>query len=153
MRVTALCLFLFVLLPATFGTAEYEPAAGPELIETGVASWYGPNFHGNPTASGEIYDMHQLTAAHRQLPFGSTLRVTDLSSGRTVIVRVNDRGPFVGERVLDLSYAAARKLGVLRAGLAQVRFEKLDGAALVLEEPVPVAKAQGREAAGPGQVL
>jgi rare lipoprotein A len=90
-----------------------------------LASWYGPKYHGHLTASGEVFDMHELTAAHRDLPFGVRLRVTDPSSGRSVLVRVNDRGPFLSGRDLDLSLAAARKLGIERRGLVTVNYELL----------------------------
>lgn len=97
--------------------------------DEGVASWYGPRFHGRPTASGERFDMNAMTAAHRTLPFGTHIEVTNLTNGRTVTVRVNDRGPFAGNRILDLSRAAARELDMLGAGTARVRFT-------VVTEPV-----------------
>lgn len=81
----------------------------------GLASWYGPRFHGRPTASGEKFDMHQLTAAHPTLPFGTIVRVRSLVNGRTVDVRINDRGPFIKRRVIDLSRAAAQALGLIEA--------------------------------------
>ena len=93
--------------------------------ETGVASWYGPGFNGRPTASGEIYDQAAMTAAHKTIPLGSRIRVTNLENDRVIEVRVNDRGPFVGTRVLDLSHAAADKLGFVRQGTARVRIEVL----------------------------
>lgn len=86
----------------------------------GKASWYGPGFHGRKTANGERYDMHAMTAAHKELPLGSKIEVTNTSNGRKVVVRINDRGPFHGNRVLDLSKAAADKLGVLHQGVANV---------------------------------
>ena len=86
----------------------------------------GRGFHGRFTANGEIYDMFALTAAHRELAFGSALRVVDPRSGRSVVVRINDRGPFIGNRVLDLSFAAAERLGMVRAGLARVEMELLE---------------------------
>ena len=89
--------------------------------ELGYASWYGTECEGNPTASGEIYDTNGLTAAHRTLPFGTRIKVTNLKNKRSVIVRINDRGPFIGNRFLDLSKAAARKLGLIGAGLILVR--------------------------------
>lgn len=89
--------------------------------ETGNASWYGHPFHGRRTASGEVYDMSQMTAAHRTLPFGTWIAVENLLSGRTVEVRVTDRGPFVGDRILDLSQAAARLLGAVGPGVIPVR--------------------------------
>jgi len=90
-----------------------------------VASWYGKDFHGRPTANGEIYDMYGLTAAHRLLPLGTVVRVTNRENSRTVTVRVNDRGPFVHGRILDLSYGAAQKLGMTVAGTADVSIEIL----------------------------
>lgn len=91
--------------------------------ETGVASWYGVPYHGRRSASGEIYDMEQLTAAHRSLPFQTWVEVTNLSNGKQVDVRINDRGPFVRGRILDLSQAAARDIDMLRAGTARVRLK------------------------------
>ena len=96
-------------------------AAEPGWI--GRASWYGPGFHGNLTANGETYDQHAMTAAHKTLPFGTRLRVTNTANGRSVVVRINDRGPFVAGRDLDLSRAAADALGF--AGVATVRVEQL----------------------------
>ena len=80
--------------------------------EVGIASWYGPGFDGNFTASGEAYDMYAISAAHKTLPFGSIVRVTDLETGRFIVVRINDRGPFVEGRIIDLSFGAARLLGL-----------------------------------------
>lgn len=94
-------------------------APGVEL-ERGKASWYGPGFQGKRTASGERFDMGALTAAHRTLPFGTRVRVRNNENGREVVVRINDRGPWVGDRIIDLSKAAAAALGLLRAGEAQV---------------------------------
>lgn len=99
------------------------PAAPLGYVEEGVASWYGPNFHGRRTASGEVFDMYAYTAAHRTLPFGSVVRVTRLDTGARVTVRINDRGPFKKNRILDLSYAAAREIGLIRTGTARVRIE------------------------------
>ena len=93
--------------------------------QRGIATWYGRRFHGKPTSSGEIYDMYKMTAAHPILPIPSYARVTNLANGRTVVVRVNDRGPFHKERVIDLSYAAAHKLGYVTQGSARVLVEQL----------------------------
>ncbi|WP_448561621.1 septal ring lytic transglycosylase RlpA family protein [Trichothermofontia sp.] len=93
---------------------------------TGMASWYGPGFHGNRSASGEVFNQNALTAAHRSLPFGTLVRVTNLDNGRSVVVRINDRGPFSHGRVIDLSAAAARAVGVFYAGIAPVRLEVLN---------------------------
>lgn len=99
---------------------------GPVRISlNGLASWYGPGFHGNRSASGEIYNQNALTAAHRSLPFGTKVRVTNKRTGRSVVVRINDRGPYSGGRIIDLSAAAARMLGVVQTGVAPVRVEVL----------------------------
>jgi rare lipoprotein A len=114
--------------------AEREPPRPPEeegprppQAEVGVASFYGKRFHGRKTASGVRYDMHAMTCAHRTLPFGARLRVTDLETGRSVEVTVTDRGPFARGRVVDLSLAAARRLGMESKGLARVRVERIGG--------------------------
>lgn len=90
-----------------------------------VASWYGGEFHGRPTASGEVYDMHGYTAAHKTLPFGTRLKITNPENGRSVEVKINDRGPFVEGRDIDLSYAAAREIGMIRRGTAEVMADYL----------------------------
>lgn len=120
----------FAVVLAASGCGREGPATSPEggaprpwRTETGVASWYGPNFHGRMTASGERYNMFEYTAAHRTLPFGTKLRVKNLENGKVVSVRVNDRGPFMKRRILDVSYAAARDLGMTRHGTARVRIE------------------------------
>ncbi len=111
-----------------------EPPAGTGGgVQTGIASWYGPGFHGHPTSSGEIYDQNQLTAAHQTLPLGTRVEVTNLDNGRSVEVRINDRGPFVDGRIIDLSYAAARTLGMVGPGTVPVRLEVLNGSSPTLE--------------------
>lgn len=91
----------------------------------GIASWYGPGFHSRRTASGERFNQGAMTAAHRSLPFGTRVRVTNLRNGRSIVVRINDRGPYVGGRIIDLSAAAAKALGMVRSGIAPVRIEVL----------------------------
>lgn len=115
---------------ATRGPAA-PPAGKPvqkrwKVVERGRASWYGPGFHGRTTASGEIFDQTKLTAAHRTLPLGSRARVTNLRNGATVEVEINDRGPYVEGRIVDLSRAAAGALRMVEAGIALVRVESLD---------------------------
>src|SRR6185436_4022761 len=111
-----------------FGT-EYVPIADARgFKQRGVASWYGRRFHGQKTASGELYDMYAMTAAHPTLPIPSYVRVPNLANGRSVVVRVNDRGPFHSSRVIDLSYAAAYQLGFIQAGSAQVQLERVQPA-------------------------
>ncbi|MBQ9407601.1 MAG: septal ring lytic transglycosylase RlpA family protein [Desulfovibrio sp.] len=108
------------------GKTYYPLASAKGFTEEGLASWYGPGFHGKKTASGEKYNQSAMTAAHKLLPLGTKVRVTHLGNGRSIIVRVNDRGPFVEDRVIDLSRAAAARLNLLRAGTGRVRVNSLD---------------------------
>ena len=116
-------------LPENLAPVAPAPAEaaeeGYETIATGEASYYGRELEGNRTASGERFDADALTAAHRTLPLGTKLRVTNKANGRSVVVRVNDRGPFVGRRIIDLSLAAAHKINMVRAGKAQVTLARL----------------------------
>lgn len=108
---------------------RYHVLADAEgYVALGVASWYGSAFHGKQTASGEVFDMHAMTAAHRTLPIPTDVEVTNLRNGKTIIVRVNDRGPFVGKRIIDLSYAAARALDLVGVGIGRVRVRALQSA-------------------------
>src|SRR5579859_7073484 len=110
---------------AVFGRS-YEPLAKVQPFQqTGLASWYGRRFHGQKTSSGEIYDMYGMTAAHPTLPIPSYARVTNLANGRSVVVRINDRGPFHSDRIIDLSYTAAYKLGYAAAGSARVEVQSI----------------------------
>jgi rare lipoprotein A len=104
------------------------------MVETGLASWYGAPYHNRRASNGEVYDMHAMTAAHRTLPLGSTVRVTNVKTGHSAIVRITDRGPFIQGRILDLSEAAAKKVDIWSAGVAPVRLE-------VLHTPVPLNSA------------
>lgn len=115
------------------------PESRPRAIERGVASWYGPQFDGKRTANGERYDMHAMTAAHKSLPFGTIVEVRDLDNGRTCRVRINDRGPFVRGRIVDLSYAAARALDMVGPGTARVELAVVPGGAPAAPEPVASA--------------
>ena len=105
----------------------YYPKEDWSYVETGIASWYGPNFHGKQTANGEIFDQNAITAAHKTLPMPTAARVTNLENGRSLVVRVNDRGPFVHGRIIDLSRRSAQLLGFERQGTARVRIEILPG--------------------------
>jgi len=107
--------------------AERQPPVPGGYVEVGVASWYGAPFNGRRTSNGEIYDMHAFTAAHRTLPFNSVVRVTNLDNGKQTEVRINDRGPFVANRVIDLSFAAAQAIEMWGPGTANVRLEILSG--------------------------
>ena len=104
----------------------YYPKEDPAYDEVGVASWYGKQFHGKKTANGEVYNMNALTAAHKTLPMPTNVKVTNLQNGRTIVVRVNDRGPFVGDRVIDLSRRAAQVLGFTNQGTTKVRIQAID---------------------------
>jgi rare lipoprotein A len=110
-------------------------------LERGVASWYGPGFHKVRTSTGEIYDMYGMSAAHKTLPLPAYVRVTNLQNGRSIVVRVNDRGPFVGNRIIDLSYTAASKLDMLRNGTAMVEVRSLDAAPALAPAPAPALEA------------
>lgn len=134
-----------VTQPAANEAARQRAQASPGLAQSlglpavGAASWYGPGFAGRRTANGEIFDPSQLTAAHRSLPFGTQLRVINLDNGRSVTVRINDRGPFVRGRIIDLSRAAAERIGMVGSGTAQVRLELLS----VGDAPVWAAAGSG----------
>lgn len=117
------------LTPGQSGSFVSEVAASEKIrvakTLSGPASWYGGKFHGRRTANGERFDMNEMTAAHRSLPFGTRVRVTNERNGRSVVVRINDRGPFVDNRIIDLSRGAAAAVGMVRTGVAPVRVEVL----------------------------
>lgn len=129
-----------------FGRTYVPDVSGRPYVAEGIASWYGRKFHGARTSSGEPYDMYGMTAAHPTLPIPSYARVTNLANGKSVIVRINDRGPFHGDRLIDLSYTAAYKLGLVRAGSGRVRVESIDpatwnGTAVAAAAPEPEGAA------------
>jgi rare lipoprotein A len=113
--------------PATQAPAPQEheaaPSGKPAVTQTGKASWYGPGFHGKETASGETFDQHALTAAHRTLPLGTEAKVTNVDTGQSVTVEITDRGPAVKDRQIDLSKAAAKQIGLTKKGVAKVKIE------------------------------
>jgi rare lipoprotein A len=148
------CLLVASLLSSCTGI--HEPMSGPSVgepqpdaagaesspttrVQVGVASWYGKEFHGRPTASGEIYDMYQPTAAHLTAPLGTYALVTNLENGQSVRVRINDRGPYKYRRILDLSYEAARQLDLVRSGTGRVQVDFLAEPALVVQPPAEPA--------------
>ena len=116
-----------VLAPAPLELPNPKLKLVPEVVQviTGEASWYGPGFYGNRTANGEVYRRGTMTAAHRTLPFGTKVRVTNLWNGRMAVIRINDRGPFIDHRVIDLGHGAASDLGLTASGIAQVKLEVL----------------------------
>jgi rare lipoprotein A len=120
-----------------FSSTE-EDAESDRFEQVGIASWYGPWHHGRQTASGEIFDMNKMTAAHRSLPLGTRVRVTNLENGLAVAVKINDRGPYIDGRVIDLSKGAAQALNMVRAGIVPVKVEEIESA--------PVQTANGRRA-------
>ncbi|MDG2243746.1 MAG: septal ring lytic transglycosylase RlpA family protein [Rhodospirillaceae bacterium] len=120
----------------------YYPAEDFGYREEGIASWYGPNFHGKRTANGEVYDMNALTAAHKTLPIPSVVKVTNLENGRSMKLRINDRGPFVDGRIIDLSRRAAQELDVIRSGIARVRVELVPEDSLTLRNLALDARGQ-----------
>lgn len=113
-------------IPSKSSKAAPKAKHRPHWFQLGRASWYGKTFQGQPTASGEAFDMNQMTCAHRSLPLGALVRVTNLRNHRSVVVRVNDRGPMVPSRIVDLSYAAARVLGFHGRGTSRVRLDLID---------------------------
>jgi rare lipoprotein A len=129
---------LIALSPKT--EARSSTSVGPprasvipkEEPETGVASWYGEEFQGNITADGEIYDLNGLTAAHPTLPFGTTVRVTNLKNRKNILLRINDRGPYIGQRLIDVSWAAAKRLGFVQSGTTRVSVEVVARPTLLL---------------------
>ncbi len=128
-----------------FGETYRVLDSAEEFKEWGVASWYGKKFHGRETSSGEIYDMYQMTAAHKHLPIPTFVRVTRVDTGKSIVVKVNDRGPFVGDRIIDLSFAAASELGMIESGKMDVYIEALSTHNIVeplLTEPLDYSTEQ-----------
>jgi len=117
--------FVVVIIILLSGCAHYQ-RPGQGYVETGTASWYGEDFHGKPTSSGERYNMYGISAAHKTIPLGCKVRVTNLDNGQQVVCLINDRGPFVGDRIIDMSYGAAQQLGMVDCGLARVKVEVLE---------------------------
>lgn len=117
-----LYLLALIILLSSCARMKYFPSGN---VQTGLASWYGPGFHGKTTSSKEIFNMYDLTAAHRTLPFGTHVMVTNLDNGKSAIVLINDRGPFIKGRIIDLSYAAANMLGMIGEGVVTVKIEVL----------------------------
>jgi rare lipoprotein A len=135
-----------------FGKRYYVLSSSVGYVERGVASWYGPGFHKVRTSTGELYDMYAMTAAHKTLPLPAYVRVTNLQNGRSVVVRVNDRGPFVANRIIDLSYTAAAKLDMLRNGTAMVEIRSIDTSMppiITAAAPIPAPRADAGGAAPP----
>ena len=107
-------------------SSEQSQAASKKDVFRGVSSYYGPNFHGKLTANGEVFDMYGVTAAHKELPFNTVVRVTNLDNDKALILRINDRGPYIGKRILDCSYGAAKKLDFMAKGTANVEIRVIE---------------------------
>jgi rare lipoprotein A len=139
--------------PYTVFGRSYAPIVNKEPAkERGIASWYGKKFHGQKTSSGEIYDMFAMTAAHKTLPIPSYAKVTNVRTGQSVVVRVNDRGPFHGDRVIDLSYAAAARIGIAQAGSGLVDVERVFASPLTVAAARPLAPADIAPAVQPAVI-
>ena len=120
--------------PYSIDGKKYFPKKNINYDEKGIASWYGPKFHGKVTANGEIFNQYKLTAAHKTLPIPSAVKVTNLKNNKSLIVRINDRGPFVNDRIIDLSYQSAKRLNLLKAGTGLVRVQFLKSESIILEK-------------------
>lgn len=133
------------------GKTYYPLKSAHGFVEVGTASWYGPGFHGKTTSSGERFNQYAMTAAHKILPLGTKVRVTNLGNGKSVIVRINDRGPFADDRVIDLSRAAGTRIGIVANGTGRVRIQSI-GDVPEAEESSPVAAALAQAASQRGSV-
>lgn len=120
-----LFIVIVALIVSSCAFPAYRSPYAAGYVERGVASWYGEDFHGRPTSSGEIYNMYDLTAAHKLMPLGTVAKITNLDNGRSVVVKINDRGPFVDGRVIDLSYSAASEIGMVDEGVSKVEIKVL----------------------------
>lgn len=143
-KVSALWSIVFMLLPVLLSSCAPKPTVYP-LPEAKyvTASWYGPEFHGRQTASGEIFDMYAMTAAHREFPFGTKLRITNPDNNESVVVTVNDRGPFVDGRDIDLSYGAAKEIGLIGKGISNVFMEYLGRDVSYVKEVSFISSSKG----------
>ena len=127
MRYRLLAHVALTTLVCTWGLAAEKSEGKKKVFQEGIACWYGKDFHGKKTANGELFDMYKLTAAHLTLPFGTFVEVTNLSNGKKVIVRINDRGPYTKGRIIDLSYAAAKEIGIVEKGITRVQLRIVKG--------------------------
>ena len=118
-----LFIITIALVISSCASSAHRPPYKIGYVERGIASWYGEAFHGKPTSSGEIYNMYDLTAAHKLMPLGTVAKITNLENDQSVVVKINDRGPFIEGRIIDLSYSAAREIGMAEKGLSRVEIE------------------------------
>ncbi len=120
-----LFIVIVALIVSSCAFPAYRSPYAAGYVERGIASWYGEDFHGKPTSSGEIYNMYDLTAAHKLMPLGTVAKITNLDNDRSVVVKINDRGPFIDGRIIDLSYSAATEIGMMEKGLSRVEIKVL----------------------------
>lgn len=120
-----LYIFIVALVISSCAFPSHRSPYAAGYVERGIASWYGEDFHGKPTSSGEIYNMYDLTAAHKLMPLGTVAKITNLENDQSVVVKINDRGPFVDGRIIDLSYSAAKEIGMAEKGLSRVEIRVL----------------------------
>lgn len=125
-KIAIILVLIAIVVGAFMSSCAKKTVMRPKHSAEGYASWYGPGFHGRTTANGERYNQNAMTAAHKKLPFGTKVRVTNLDNNKTTIVRINDRGPFIRGRIIDLSKKAAKKIAMLGSGTARVRIETLE---------------------------
>ncbi len=118
-------IFIVALIVSSCAFPSHRSPYAAGYVERGIASWYGEDFHGKPTSSGEIYDMYDLTAAHKLMPLGTVAKITNLENDQSVVVKINDRGPFIDGRIIDLSYSAAKEIGMAEKGLSRVEIKVL----------------------------
>ncbi|MBD1397314.1 septal ring lytic transglycosylase RlpA family protein [Pontibacter sp. JH31] len=137
------CFILTVIIFLFIGVSQPTFAQSNDITQIGSASWYGSKYHGRKTSSGERYNKNEMTAAHKTLPFGTMVKVTNPANKKSVVLRINDRGPFVGNRIIDVSEAAARKLEIHASGVAKVKVEVLDATESGLASAAPSFNATG----------
>lgn len=124
-KIPHLFIFIVALVISSCSLPAHRSPYAAGYVERGIASWYGEDFHGKPTSSGEIYNMYDLTAAHKLMPLGTVAKITNLENDQSVVVKINDRGPFIDGRIIDLSYSAAREIGMAEKGLSRVEIKVL----------------------------
>src|SRR4030065_920631 len=140
-----LFIFICALVVSSCTLSAHRSPYAAGYVERGIASWYGEDFHGRPTSSGEIYNMYDLTAAHKLMPLGTVAKITNLENDRSVVVKINDRGPFVEGRIIDLSYSAAREIGMAEKGLSRVEIKVLKWGEILTDFTVQVGSFELEE--------
>ena len=140
-----LFIFIVALVVSSCTLSAHRSPYAAGYVERGIASWYGEDFHGRPTSSGEIYNMFDLTAAHKLMPLGTVAKITNLENDQSVVVKINDRGPFIEGRIIDLSYSAAREIGMAEKGLSRVEIKVLKWGEILTDFTVQVGSFEVEE--------